>query len=97
MHKTELLLITDRHIPLHMDMTKSTVRYLEIRLDPRLTFSYQIQESADKAQKTFGQLSILMANIGDPLQARLRLLMDVANNILLYGREIWADTLEVKR
>ena len=51
MHKTEILLITGRHIPLHVDMaignevirTKSSVTYLEIRLDPRLTFSYQIQ------------------------------------------------------
>ena len=53
MHKTELLLI-----PLLMDMciendvsrAKSSVRYLEIKLDPRLTYSYQIQYSASKAQ-----------------------------------------------
>ena len=42
MHKTELLLITGCHIPLQVDMiienevirTKSSVRYLGIRLNP---------------------------------------------------------------
>ena len=46
MHKTELLLITGRRIPLHVEMsigndvirTKSSVRYLGMSLDPRLTF-----------------------------------------------------------
>ena len=46
MHKTELLLITGHHIPLQVDMsignevirTKSSVRYLGIRLDSRLIF-----------------------------------------------------------
>ena len=50
MHKTELLLITGLRMPLHVEMsignevirTKSSVRYLGIRLDPRLTFMYQI-------------------------------------------------------
>lgn len=105
MHKTELLLITGRRIPLHVDMsignevirTKSSVKYLGIRLDPRLTFSYQIQYSANKAQKIVGQLSRLMANIGGPLPARRRLLMEVGNSIMLYGSEIWAETLDVKK
>ena len=48
MHKTELLMITGRHIFLQVDMsigneiirTKSSVRYMEIKLDPRLTIQY---------------------------------------------------------
>ena len=59
MYKTELLLITGHRIPLHVAMsignvvirTKSSVRYLGIRQDPRLTFLYQIQYSTSKAQK----------------------------------------------
>ena len=65
MHKTELLLITGRRIPLHVEMcirkkvirTKSSIRYLGIRLNPRLTFIYQFQYSASKAQKFVGHLS----------------------------------------
>ena len=38
-----------------------------------------------------------MANIGDPLPVRRRLLMEVANNFMLYGSEISAETLEVKK
>ena len=57
MLKTELLPITARHIPLYVDMrignevisTKSSVRYLGIRLDSRLTYSYQIQYLTNKA------------------------------------------------
>ena len=59
MHKTELSLITSRHIQLHVDMTigneiirtKSSVRCLGIRLNLILTFLYLIQYSANKAQK----------------------------------------------
>ena len=76
---------------------KSSVRYLEIRLETRLTFSYQIHNLANKAQKIVGQLSRLMANIGRLLPVRRRLLMKVANIIMLYENEIWAETLEVKR
>ena len=87
MHKTELLLITGRHISLQVDIsvgnkvnrTKNSLRYLAIRLrlDPRLTFLYQIQYPANYAQKIVGQLSRLMANIGGRLPARRRLLMEV--------------------
>ena len=38
-----------------------------------------------------------MANIEDPLPARLRLLMEAANSSTLYGNEISAKTLEVKK
>ena len=55
-HKAELLLIIGRQIPLQVDMsienvvitTKSSVRYMGIRLNSRLTFFYQIQYSANK-------------------------------------------------
>ena len=77
--------------------TKSSVKYLGIRLDPRLTIMYQIQYSTRKAQKIVGQHSRLKANIGGPLPARRKLLMEVADNIVLYGSEFWAETLEVKK
>ena len=52
---------------------------------------------AIKAQKIVGQVSRLMANIGGPLPAKQRLLMEIANSIMIYGSEIWAETLEVKK
>ena len=59
-HKTELLLITGRRIPLHVEMSIGNVviriKSLGIRLNPRLTFMYQILYSASKAQRIVGQL-----------------------------------------
>ena len=77
--------------------TKSSLKYLGIRLDPRLPFIYQIQYSASRAQNIVEQLSRLMTNIGGPLPARGSLMMEVANNIMLFGSEIWVETLEVKK
>ena len=56
---------------------------------------YQIQHSANKAQNIAEHLSRLMANIGDPLPARWRLLMEVVNR--LYTGKIWYATLDVKK
>ena len=66
-------------IPLYT-RTKSSVIYLRIRLDPRLTFSYQIQYSTYKAWKIVGQFSKLMANIGGPIPLSRRLPMEIANS-----------------
>ena len=91
MYKTELLLITGRHIQLQMIVrTKSSVRYLGIRLDPKQTILYRIQYSANRAQKIVVQLSRLMANIEGQ---RRKLLMEVTKSIMLYGSEIWTETL----
>ena len=76
-----------RRIPLDVEMSigneiiraKSSVRYLGIRLDPRLTILYQIQYLGSKAQKIVGQLSRLMVNIGGLLQASRKLLTEIAN------------------
>lgn len=103
--KTELLLLTRRHIPTEIEIdileetlsTKTSVKYLGITLDSKLTFSAQIHCATTKAAKTTAQLSKLMANIGGPLPSKRRLLMEAANSILLYGCEIWADTLKVKQ
>lgn len=104
-HKTELLLLTRRHTPVEVEMqigsetmvTQKSITYLGIRLDPKLTYSAQIHYAATKAAQTTAQLSRLMANIGGPLPSRRKLLMEASNSILLYGCEIWADTLKVKQ
>lgn len=104
-HKTELLLLTRRHIPTKIDMevddviirTKEAVTYLGMRLDTKLFFSSQIKHATNKATEITSQLSRLMANIGGPLPKKRRLLMEACNSILLYGCEIWARSLNVKQ
>ncbi len=100
--KTELLLLTNKHVPLEISMqtttdilkTQKAVNYLGVRLDPRLTFWVQIQHAAGKAAKITSQLSRLMANIGGPSQEKRKLLMSTTISVLLYGAEIWADVLK---
>lgn len=104
-HKTELLLLTRRRIPIEIDIqlddivipTSKTVNYLGIRLDPKLTFSAQMNYASKKAIEITNQLSRLMANIAGPLPKKRRLLMEACNNILLYGCEIWAESLKVNQ
>lgn len=103
-HKTELLLLTKRPIPVGIEMsidevlltTKSCVKYLGIRLDPKLKYSQQLQYAKGKAAKITAQLSRLMANVGGPLPCKRKLLMEACNSVLLYGCEIWAETLRTK-
>lgn len=103
-HKTELLLLTRRQIPIEIDMqigeviipTKKTVNYLGIRLDSKLTFSAQIDYASMKATVITAQLSRLMTNIGGPLPKKRKLLMEACNSILLYGCELWAGSLKAK-
>lgn len=104
MHKTEVILLTRRQIPVEIDIrlddvilsTKKTVNYLGVRLDPKLTYMNQIRHATTKAAKITGQLSRLMANVGGPLPSKRKLLMESCTSILLYGSEIWADTLETR-
>lgn len=102
--KTELILLTRRHIQLEIEMrvlnsqikTKREVKYLGIRLDPRMTYTAQIQHASLKAGKVMANLSRLMANVGGPTQCKRKLLMECANNILLYGCEIWGDAIRAQ-
>lgn len=103
--KTELVMLTKRHIPLEINMqvsdqvirTTRTLNYLGVRLDPRMTFWAQIHYAAKKASKASASLSRLMANIGGPTASKRKLLMSTVNAVLLYGSEVWADALGVKQ
>lgn len=104
-HKTEIVLLTRRHIPREIDIriqdgtikTQQSIKYLGVRLDSKLTYSAQIRHASIKAAHTVAQLSRLMANIGGPMPCKRKLLMETCNSILLYGCEIWAETLKVKQ
>ena len=103
-HKTEIVLLTRWHIPREIDIriqdgtikTQQSIKYLGVRLDSKLTYSAQIRHASIKAAHTVAQLSRLMANIGGPMPCKRKLLMETCNSILLYGCEIWAETLKVK-
>jgi len=102
--KTELLIITRKHIPVEVDMrvlsetikTSKGLKYLGLRLDSKLTFNTQLEYAAKKAAQTTAQLSRLMANVGGPIYSKRKLIMSTTQTILLYGCEIWADTLQAE-
>lgn len=102
--KTELLIITRKHIPLEVDMrvlsetiiTSKEVRYLGLKLDPRLKFGAQLEQAATKAAHATASLSRLMANIGGPTHCKRKLIMATTQSILLYGCEIWAHALKTE-
>lgn len=105
LHKTELILLTRRRIDTIIPMTvntiqmqtRSKVKQLGVTLDVKLTFWPHIKQIAEKAAARVTSLSRLMANTRGPRQGKRRLLMSTTHSILLYGAEIWADALDVKR
>jgi len=78
-------------------LSKPAVRYLGIMIDSKLSFWEQIKSSADKAARGVSSLSRLMTNTGGPRSSKRRLLMTSVQSVLLYGAEIWADSLSKKK
>ncbi|XP_046417448.1 uncharacterized protein LOC124178256 [Neodiprion fabricii] len=103
--KTELVLLTRRRIPKTLRMTVGTdeietrgeVKYLGVTLDTKMTFWPHIRRTAQKAAEKIASLSRLMAYTTGPTPGKRRLLMSTVNSILLYGAEIWADSLKTEK
>ncbi|BET02091.1 Reverse transcriptase (RNA-dependent DNA polymerase) [Nesidiocoris tenuis] len=103
--KTEIVVLTRQRIqtlvPLKVNdveiLTKHAVRYLGVILDPKLTFWAHIERVADKGARMVADLSRLMANTRGPKSSKRRLLMSTVNSVLLYGAEIWADSLRYEK
>ena len=103
--KTELMFLTRRRIQTILPMrvgtheteTKGEVKYLGVTLDTKMTFWPHIQRTARRAADRIASLSRLMANTTGPRPGKRRLLMATAHSILLYGAEIWADSLKTKK
>ena len=66
-------------------------------LDTKLTFWDQIRKGADKATEATASLSRMMANIVGPRPCVRRLLLRIAESIMLYGAEIWADAVRYEK
>ncbi|XP_033223123.1 uncharacterized protein LOC117176875 [Belonocnema kinseyi] len=72
------------------------LKYLGIDIDAKLNFEIQITKTDTKVVKMVVMLSRLMLNVRGPRSSKRRILMSVANFILLYGAEVRADALKVK-
>lgn len=74
MPKTEIVLLTSKHIPIILGMrvgdksivTKHAFKYLEVRLDTKLTYWTHIKYTAEKAANTTTYFIRLMGNVGGP-------------------------------
>lgn len=103
--KTEIVMLTRRRIPTVVPMTVGTIevqttkaaRYLGVMLDCRLRYWEHIQMVCEKAAKVTGLISRLMGNVDGPRHSKRKLLMSTVNAILLYGAEVWAGAMKVKK
>lgn len=103
--KTEIVLLTKRRIPLvrpmtmgtEMVQTKEAIKYLGVTLDSRLTYWEHIRRVCEKAARVTISLSRLMANTSGPSMGKRKLLMATVHSTLLYGAEIWAGALRIKK
>lgn len=103
--KTEILMLTRKRIETIFKMwvgdiqieAGSKTKYLGITLDTKLTFWPHIQLTSHKAAERTKSLSRLMANTNGPRPCKRKLLMATTHSILLYGAEIWADSLKTKK
>uniref|UniRef100_A0A2S2PBR3 Retrovirus-related Pol polyprotein from type-1 retrotransposable element R1 n=1 Tax=Schizaphis graminum TaxID=13262 RepID=A0A2S2PBR3_SCHGA len=73
---------------------KRSVRYQGVHLDTRLSFGQYVTTVAGAARKAASALGRLMPNVGGPKQCKRRLLMSVVSSRLLYGAQVWADSLK---
>ncbi|XP_014203569.1 uncharacterized protein LOC106635894 [Copidosoma floridanum] len=103
--KTEMVLLTRKEIDTIIllkvqeedGMTKDAVKYLGMTLDRKLTFWSHLRQAADKAVARVATLSRIMPNVRGPKPAKRRLLMSMAQFIILYGAEIKGDKINVEK
>jgi len=69
------------------------IRYLEVQLDKRLSFVGLVVAESAEGRKSATALGRLMPNIGGPSQSERILLMSVLHSRLLYGAQVWGDSV----
>ena len=100
--KTEALLVMDKgsfqypRIVLgeHEVEWKTSIKYLWVQVDRRLSFSEHLQIATAKAIQCGASLARPMPNIGGPREAKRRLLASVVHSKLLYAAPVWAAALK---
>jgi len=105
LEKTEVALLTGRSVEPNTIFyvnnfpieNKYSTKYLGIQIDRRLNFNEHIHKTCIKAAEKTASLSRLMTNIRGPLASKRRLIMRVAESIVMYGAEIYAGATNKRK
>ena len=73
---------------------KTSIKYLEVQLDRRLSFGEHLKIATAKAIQCGANLARLMLNIGGPKEAKRRLVASAVHSKLLYAAPVWANALQ---
>lgn len=100
--KSECVVLTKKHAFLNPDLfiqrclvpVKGFISYLGVQLDTRLSFGQHVARAAEGARKAAAALSRLMPNVGGQRQSKRKLLMSVVSSRLLYGAQVWVDSVQ---
>ena len=100
--KTEALLVTDRRsfqyprivLEEHEIEWRTSIKYLGVQLDRRLSFGGHLRITAAKAIQCGASLARLMPNSGGPREVKKRLVASVVPSRLLYAAPVWAKALQ---
>ena len=71
---------------------KTSIKYLGLQLDRRLSFGQHLQMATAKSMQCGANLARLLPNIGGPREAKRRLVASVLHLKLLYAVSVWANT-----
>ena len=100
--KTEALLVTDRRSFLYPRIVlgehdvewRTSIKYLRLQLDCRLSFGEHLKITAAKAIQCGAGLARLIPNIGGPREVKRRLVASVVHSRLLYAAPVWVKALQ---
>lgn len=73
---------------------KTSMKYLEVILDSKMSFSEHFRYIEVKAAKVAKALCRLMPNLRDPKEAKRRFYAEVLKSVILYGAPVWSDELQ---
>ena len=105
-HKTEAVLLTGRRRivdPPHIMVggksvvLSRSIRYLGVYFDTSRKYTDHIRRVVQKTAATTSALSRIMPNVGGPRQCKRKLLTSVTMSQMMYGAEVWAPTLGLRR
>ncbi|XP_029177940.1 uncharacterized protein LOC114945803 [Nylanderia fulva] len=77
--------------------TKTSMKYLGVILDSRMSFRDHFEYVEAKVSKVSKSLGRLMPNLRGPREAKRRLYANVVLSIILYAAPIWCDALTAAR
>lgn len=97
--KTEWTFLNKKRVPGDFEFALGDVtirsseveRYLCVLFEPRTDFRYHIRKTVDKAMKTVGALSRLLANLHGPRMFVRKSYYAIIESIILYAAPIWVS------